>query len=155
MTEGDGDVPEVLTSDDLDRIPPDLREKLSEFSVTHAFSMIQSPLLPPAMLKEYDDVVPGLAERLVSWTEAESNHRRALEIEGFNEVKGLRGRGQIFGVVTSLAGLLIAGVLGYAGARYESSAATVLGGIVAIVAVGGPFAARILAGRFGRNSPEE
>jgi uncharacterized membrane protein len=37
------------------------------------------PLPPPALLEEYDQVVPGLAERIVVMAEGEGDHRRRIE----------------------------------------------------------------------------
>lgn len=37
------------------------------------------PLPPPKLLSEYDQVLPGLAERIVKMAETEGNHRRSVE----------------------------------------------------------------------------
>jgi Predicted membrane protein (DUF2335) len=37
------------------------------------------PLPPPALLAEYEQALPGLAERIVAMAENEGNHRRAME----------------------------------------------------------------------------
>jgi uncharacterized membrane protein len=39
----------------------------------------QGPLPPPALLREYNQVMPGLAERIVGMAEAEGTHRRKVE----------------------------------------------------------------------------
>jgi len=37
------------------------------------------PLPLPSHLREYDEIVPGAADRIISMTEAQSDHRRQLE----------------------------------------------------------------------------
>ncbi len=37
------------------------------------------PIPPPAMLEQYDKIVPGAAERLLRMAEEQSAHRRSLE----------------------------------------------------------------------------
>lgn len=42
-------------------------------------SRFSGPIPPPRILSEYDQVLPGLADRLVSLAEGEAEHRRALQ----------------------------------------------------------------------------
>lgn len=51
----------------------------------------QGPVPPLAMLKEYNDVIPGLANRLVELTEKEQSHRHNIESDNVKISK----RGQI------------------------------------------------------------
>jgi|GEM_PF-886035 len=44
-----------------------------------AAEMFSGPLPPPAILKAYDKVQPGLADRIVSLTEQQAQHRMQLE----------------------------------------------------------------------------
>lgn len=39
----------------------------------------QGPIPPPETLRGFDEVIPGLAERIVGWVEEETAHRRDLE----------------------------------------------------------------------------
>lgn len=144
-------VPAVLTPEELESIPPEVRPKVEVLVREHRIEMIRSPLLPPELLARYDNVVPGLSDKLVRWTEEESEHRRALERESMSDARTFRLRGQIFGFSVSVLGLLVAGgVLAFTDSAYGMIGA----GVVAIVAVGGPFAARILANRWGRPSAD-
>ncbi len=52
------------------------REKKQTSMVTTAF---QGPLPPPSLLKEYDTIVPGLAEEIVHWTTSQTAHRQGIE----------------------------------------------------------------------------
>lgn len=154
MTDGtdpeDAD-PSVLTPEELERIPPEVRPKVEVLVREHRFEMIRSPLLPPDLLARYDNVVPGLSAKLVGWTEDETQHRRTLERASMHDARVYRLRGQAFGFTVSILGLLIAGgVL----ATTDSVYAMVGAGVIAIVAVGGPFAARVLASRWGRSNSD-
>lgn len=46
------------------------------FSRTTSYS---GPIPPPAMLKEYDDAVPGAASRILDLAERQADHRMDLE----------------------------------------------------------------------------
>lgn len=48
----------------------------------------QGPVPPPAMLKEYEKLVPGLANRLVELTEKEQAHRHQVVSESIDIAKG-------------------------------------------------------------------
>jgi uncharacterized membrane protein len=149
-----GTVPAVITPEELERIPdPQLRNKV-EVLFQQRFEMIRSPLLPPEVLDQYGKVVPGLPDRFVKWTEEESEHRRAMERAAFEEVRTLRARAQLAGFIVAIAGLATAG---YIASTTDSFAAALAASVCAIVGVGGPFAARVLASRWasGRTDHDE
>ncbi|WNF56043.1 DUF2335 domain-containing protein [Pseudomonas sp. SG20052] len=39
----------------------------------------QGPLPPPSLLRDYNDVVPGLAAKIVDWTTSQTSHRQEME----------------------------------------------------------------------------
>lgn len=48
--------------------------------VVHAsLEAFRGPIPHPQALREYEEVMPGLAERIVRWTEDEAGHRRQVE----------------------------------------------------------------------------
>jgi uncharacterized membrane protein len=144
--------PDILRQVNWEAIPEPEREILH--TVMHAqFEMIRSPLLPPKILKEYDEVVPGLATKLVEWTEQESQHRRKLEQASFDEVRLLRSRGQNIGLTVSIVGLGLSSVTACFAAFFDSLGSAGVATVIAIVAVGGPFAARLLANKATNNNP--
>ncbi len=53
-----------------------ITRELRELSLSSQFS---GPLPPPSLLKAYNDVVPGLAERIVAQAESQTQHRMQLE----------------------------------------------------------------------------
>ena len=64
----------------------------------------QGPLPLPAVLKQYDDIVPGAAERIMRMAEHQAQHRQDLEARVIrtDNLKSLLG--MIFGFVIALVG---------------------------------------------------
>lgn len=99
-------------------------------------------LLPPAEeFKSYESAVPGTADYIIKAADEQRRHRLALERQQVDGAERRRDRGQLYSFVATLAGLVGAVALGILGNPW-------LGGIIAIVSVGGPLAAQTLAGRF-------
>ncbi|MFN7543319.1 MAG: DUF2335 domain-containing protein [Acidobacteriota bacterium] len=60
---------------------PDLPDPIAKpiaISRTEAFS---GPLPPPSVLRDYEEFVPGSAERIIAMAEKQGDHRRRLESE--------------------------------------------------------------------------
>ncbi len=72
------------------------------------------PLPDPKILKAYDDILPGAANRIVAMAEAEQKHQHGLQdaIVGSHFVATRLG--QIFAFVIGLTGMVIGGILIYA-----------------------------------------
>jgi len=129
-----GDVEHVeaeVVDGHLDQSEPDSGRRV----VTGA--SFSGPLPPPALLADYDEVMPGLAREIVDQWKSETDHRRAT-VDGLRQsdhdaMKAYYAgekRGQIFGLILGLAvialgvlavildspGVAIAGILGAAGA---------------------------------------
>lgn len=69
----------------------------------------QGPLPPPAVLAEYNSVLPGAADRIIGMAERQSSHRQDLERNVVNGNIRAEGVGQrnafILGVITILGGI--------------------------------------------------
>ena len=59
--------------------PPTGEEEAEAFLVSHVSQRFSSPYPPPRVLQEYDEVVPGLAEKLIELVESQTKHRLTLE----------------------------------------------------------------------------
>jgi uncharacterized membrane protein len=144
----------VVTHDELEQIlqqiPDQEARSRVQVLVQERFEAFRSPLLPPEVLKRYGNVVPGLPEKFVKWTEDESEHRRSMERAAFEEVRTLRARAQLSGVTVAIVGLLVSGLVAILTNSGAGSSAAI---VLAIMSVGGPFAARLLASR-GRHRDE-
>jgi uncharacterized membrane protein len=81
------------------------------------------PIPRPEILREYDRVLPGLAERIVTWTEHEAHHRRTVERSLVQLSWGGLWVAFVLALGTILGGMLlawygrsVAGVIGVVGA---------------------------------------
>ena len=88
------------------------------------------PLPPPAMYREYDDVLPGSANRLMELTENQQAHRHGWEMTALRASISDTKRGQWFGFIVSVVALAAAMILAARGQ-------TVVGGIMAFVSISG------------------
>ncbi|HEX4045017.1 MAG TPA: DUF2335 domain-containing protein [Gammaproteobacteria bacterium] len=68
----------MTDSKDLQDNTPDQRQGVRKHSQTF-IAQISSPLPPPEMLMSYERAQPGLINKIIEMTEAESTHRRELE----------------------------------------------------------------------------
>jgi uncharacterized membrane protein len=73
-----------------------------EIQLTQSFSF-SGPLPPPQLLKQYNDVVPNGAERLMQMAELQQGHRQELERVVINGNIKAESRGQWMGLFISLA----------------------------------------------------
>jgi uncharacterized membrane protein len=91
------------------------------------------PLPPPALLLDYDTILPGLGERIVRMAEVEGDHRRAIE----KQLTDLSVWG-LFGAAVICVIALVGGfVLLYAGKTLSGLAPILLalGGLIATFVV--------------------
>lgn len=67
------------------------------------------PLPPPHVIADYEAVVPGMAEKIVTAFEEQGRHRRTLEDLSIREQWRLARRGQVFAFTLGLVALGFAG----------------------------------------------
>ena len=65
------------------------------------------PLPPPETLLEYEQALPGLADRIVAMAERQASHRQNIEIEEQRSKHRLQKVGQACGIAIVLASLLL------------------------------------------------
>ena len=106
------------------------------------------PLPPAEELLDYDNVVPGSAERLLKMVENQSAHRIAMEQLVIASQQKQSARGQLFGFIIGLAG--IAG--GMALSFYGHDA---VGGVIAGTTVTGLVSVFVIGKNQQRNSLAE
>lgn len=71
--------------------------ELREISIQASMS---GPFPPPAMLAQYEDILPGSAERIFQLTEKEQAHRHDLESTGLRDEIFYRRLGMILGAAS-------------------------------------------------------
>jgi uncharacterized membrane protein len=111
-----------------------IRASRSTILTTSEFS---GPVPPPNLLAGYENVCPGLANRIFKMAEVEADHRRKLEtsVVDANIQHNCRNssesrRGQIFALIITLAGLV-------AGCYTALQGHDVAGGILGVGGMGG------------------
>lgn len=109
----------------------------------------QGPVPPPSLLREYESLVPGLADRLVKLTEKEQAHRHQQDEKFLKGNFSLSARGQWMAFVIVL--VIIATAI-FFGSQGETTLAAILVGIdmVAICSV-------FIAGKFigSKDKPDD
>lgn len=78
----------------------------------------EAPLPPPAVLDEFNAVVPNGAERIVRAWEEESEHRRGIEKKEQRLYYRDAFVGKLFALIFVLAALAVSGFAAYIGAEW-------------------------------------
>jgi uncharacterized membrane protein len=104
----------------------------------------QGPLPPPEILKQYDMIIPGLAERIVSMAEREQRHVHELRHQQLQFEKSAHtlqmqyfGRGQWFAFILAIIFGSISALLALRGHEVAASSiggTTILGIVAAYIA---------------------
>lgn len=121
--------------DIIDELPEDKQKAVKGMFVSMMIKQsFSGPLPPPSILKGYEDVLPGCAERLVARMEKQSDHRMSLETFVTHEDQKQSGRGQIYGFAIAMIFLIASVILIILS---HEVAGTVLGSVdlVALVSV--------------------
>lgn len=116
-----GAVPECLPGELEPRVPREPR--FPALAIHREVEAFLGPIPQPEVLREYDRVLPGLAERIVAWTENEAHHRRTVERSLVQLSWGGLWAAFVLALATILGGMLlawygrsVAGVIGVVGA---------------------------------------
>ena len=100
------------------------------------------PFPPPPILADLERIHPGITGKMVQWTDEQRAHRIRLEkIETEGDEKR-KDRSQILGGGVAVLGLCLAAVTAIWGNPWTAA-------VIAIVSVGGPIAAVMLAMNLG------
>lgn len=111
----------------------ELREAIRHVQVRYS-SHYRGPLPSPNMFSGYNKVIPNGAERIFEWTREQSLHRMGIEHLAVSEQLKQDTRGQHYGLIIAVLGLVSATVLGALG--HEVTASVIGGGtLVALVTV--------------------
>ena len=100
-----------------------------ELSVARS-NFFSGPLPHPDHLREYENILPGSADRVIRMAEEQAQHRRQLETLVFTSNTKLEARGQILGFLIAITALVGGGYI-------MASGQSVWGAAVAISAVAG------------------
>jgi uncharacterized membrane protein len=118
-----------------------LRSKLSQFvpepqkqEVTRVIHEVvasfQGPLPPPSILRGYDDIIPGAAERIIAMAEREQAHRHSWEQQTLSAERWYSMVGLLAGWTTAMAlasGAVVAAIFDQPGIGIALAAASATG----------------------------
>ncbi|MCF8111204.1 MAG: DUF2335 domain-containing protein [Desulfobacteraceae bacterium] len=92
------------------------------------------PVPHPEILRQYDEILPGAAERILSMAESESEHQKDMDKTAIHLKSQENKRGQIFALITVILAFSTATACAYLGA---TTPAGIIGGttVVGLVAV--------------------
>lgn len=80
--------------------------------VSQSFS---GPLPHPDTLRQFDEIVPGSAERIIKMAEEQSEHRKELEKKVIDSDIARSKWGQVLGFIIAIAGLGVSAIIGVYG----------------------------------------
>ncbi|WP_293813278.1 DUF2335 domain-containing protein [uncultured Bosea sp.] len=99
---------------ELSNLPPKQKAEVISYAVEIA-EQHSGPLPHPQTLGEYDQIMPGLAERIVAMAEGDLRHRQDMQRRGFAAEATERRIGQIGAMLITLTALLVSGWIATAG----------------------------------------
>ena len=73
----------------------------------HSVQSFSGPLPHPDILRKFEEVVPGSAERIIKMAEEQSAHRKDLEQKVISSDIARSKWGQILGFVIAISGLVV------------------------------------------------
>jgi uncharacterized membrane protein len=96
------------------------------------------PLPPAEELLKYEQIAPGCTERLLKMVENQSAHRIQIESLVIASQQKQSARGQIFGLVIGLTGILAGATLAYLGHDWVGGiiAGSTVTGLVSVFVIG-------------------
>ena len=94
----------------------------------------QGPLPPPQILQQYDEIVPGAAERIICQFENQVKHRQELENKVITSDVRQSYIGSVLGFIIAISAIGAGTVLAYIGQPTEGLAAllTPLAGLIGV-----------------------
>jgi uncharacterized membrane protein len=99
--------------------PPVLEAGVVKRTVTAA--AFSGPLPLPAMLREYEEILPGSAHRIVTMAESQGAHRQRLEQQVVTGDSRRSNLGLASGFVVAIVGFVVAGYFAYLGHPIEGT----------------------------------
>ncbi|WP_158601719.1 DUF2335 domain-containing protein [Solilutibacter pythonis] len=83
----------------------------AQHQVAYQESSWAGPLPPPAVLAQFEQAVPGAAERILKMAEDEGEHARRIQASAYHGAARAQLLGQVFALMVALGGLASATVL--------------------------------------------
>lgn len=91
----------------LNTVPEDKKEFAACALSIITEESFSGPIPHPKTFKEYEAILPGSADRILKMAEEQQKHRMCLEKMAIEKQLTQSGRGQIFGFIVFLIGMLL------------------------------------------------
>lgn len=129
---------EAEQRDELAEIPSDAvqppNRPARRMQLRKSRSLYAGPIPPPGALAQYEETLPGAADRILTMAESQQAHRQALEAAAANHNAWRSMAGLFVGGIVALAALALAGVLAALG-QPVWSAATAMAAVASLAGV--------------------
>lgn len=110
----------------------DLEQALTEVSAIIVSERHSGPLPSPRSFGQYEDILPGAADRILSMAEKEQQHRHDVDDDLLTKEFSLRRWGQVLAFLALVALIIVIGLMAHWGhARWAS----LLGGVTIVSVV--------------------
>ena len=109
----------------MNKILPNNQNNSRGVLVTEISQSFSGPLPHPDVLRKFNEIVPGAAERIIKMAEDQSTHRKELEKKVIDSDIARSKWGQILGFIIAITGLGISTII----AIYGSAIA---GGVIGV-----------------------
>lgn len=128
-------------------VPPPPHALVQQWMASLQVSGYSGPLPPPEMLQKYNDIEPGLVNRIVAMAESQAQHRQAMEAKVITD-RGLNERrGSLYGFVIALVAIVGSLVLLALGNKIE--------GLTGLITTIGALAGVFVYGRHSQRRENE
>ena len=121
----------------------------TQFRIAHA--QYSGPIPPPAMLAQYNEIIPNGADRILTMAENQQAHRHALEKSVVDSDIAQSKRGTNTGAFCLVVAYVTSGIIAYTG---HDGVAIAISGTVSVV-FGGAYAAGLWFRRDSRETKEK
>lgn len=127
-------------------IPPEIAKKLDpgemrQLQQVIKFSVYRTIWPPAEVVAEAEKLFPGYGKLMIDTAQKSMQQHTELERKSFENSERRRTLGQWFGYTIVLAGVSMAGYLGYHATNWYQMAVAI---VIAALSIGGPTAARAL-----------
>jgi len=86
--------------------PAQPHQNQKQLQVHRSVTAYQGPIPSPAMLREYDSVLPGSADRIIKMAEVQSRHRQEIETKFVNADLTNARTGLHYGLIIGLTAIV-------------------------------------------------
>ena len=116
---------------------PENKEELKKLllAVSQEFA---GPIPPPSMMKQYEETLPGSADRILKMAENQSEHRQSMEKKRLSFSNREVHLGQVFGFLIGVIAIVTGGYTALSGAPIPGGFIGTAGvvGLVAVFVIG-------------------